>query len=68
MSDWIEWNGGEWGECPISPETAIVVKFRGGASYLEEGTYKTRAASWVWSHDGGEGDIIAYRVIGAAHD
>ena len=63
---WIEWKGGE---CPVDPDLRVQVRFRDG-----EKSSANRTAGWWhgagydapetsnWIHDGGEADIIAYRV------
>lgn len=57
---WIEWKGGE---CPVSNETIVDVRFRDG----ERGA-RVAADAWRWEHYGegreyADGDIIAYRVV-----
>jgi hypothetical protein len=52
---WIEWHGGE---CPVSAETDVEVRFRkGGASVM------AWAKAWDWAHTETGGGIIAYRVV-----
>lgn len=53
MSD-IEWNGGD---CPVWPLTTVFVTFRNGS------TSQKAAKNYFWSHNGGGGDIVSYRVI-----
>lgn len=57
---WIDWAGGE---CPVSPNTWVEVKFREGGR-----TWDGEAWTWIWLHDGRGGrdpdyDIVAYRVV-----
>lgn len=58
-TDWIEWNGGE---CLVGDKEKVRILFRdekisespedgGNAGYLQ------------WWHDGGPGDIVAYRLV-----
>jgi|GEM_PF-725799 len=58
--EWIEWGGGE---CPVSGETGVSVKFRNGETsedYHPAGIHR-------WHHDSrsfyASADIIAYRII-----
>jgi len=48
------WNGGD---CPVHPET--VVKYW----TLEGGPLEQRGEVLAWRHNGGSGDIIAFRVV-----
>lgn len=55
MSEWIEWKGGE---CPVSDGVLVEIRYRDGeidAPWL--GQY------YRWTHGGGAGDIISYRII-----
>jgi hypothetical protein len=62
MSDWIEWNGGE---CPVDDGTMVYVMFKSD----DEGSINPEAAHlFRWSHGGGFGDIIAYRLAEPAAD
>jgi hypothetical protein len=69
--DWIEWNGGE---CPVDPEASVCARYRPMAGHVREeaqgfggGDMNRRipAAGLRWDHNGGWGDIIAYRVVSA---
>ncbi|MBE5254543.1 hypothetical protein [Mixta mediterraneensis] len=51
---WIEWKGGE---CPVSPESVVDVRWRAGGKMTVE------AGGRSWAHAGMFCDIIAYRVI-----
>ena len=53
---WIPWNGGE---CPLSEDTHLEIKFRDGD--VDECIGGTALR---WDHKGLRGDIVAYRVIG----
>ena len=53
--EWIEWSGGE---CPVSGETLVEVVLRNGEDEKEQ------AGECFWRHGLGDGDIIAYRVVG----
>lgn len=70
-SDWIEWAGGE---CPVTRDTRVEVKYRDGL------TNEGPGGSWLageladhgdwWKHEGSlfsghDCDIIAYRVVRA---
>lgn len=56
MSEWIEWKGGE---CPVPWGVRVEVTFR------DDTRCGRRAPGWNWTHDGGQDDIVAYRVIDA---
>lgn len=56
MSEWIEWSGGQR---PVQSGTIVSVRHRSGMFYTEVvGTKYSES----WSHLGGDGDIVAYRV------
>lgn len=55
--DWIEWKGGE---CPVAPDTLVVVRYRDGS---KSDIGPQTALHWRWQHTGGTGDIIAYKVV-----
>lgn len=55
MSEWIEWEGGE---CPVSGDTEVDVRFRTGST--DSGN---RASSWAWDRWDESADIVAYRVV-----
>ena len=57
---WIKWSGGE---CPVSPDTEVVVKLRSGA-YGKAGPAKR----FYWYHDGEHGDIVEYCVAAEQPD
>ena len=57
---WIDWDGG--GPCPVADGTTVEVKFRDNET---RGPYKN-AQQGRWGHDGGGGDIVAYRVLRSA--
>lgn len=48
---WIPWEGGD---CPVKPEAWVEVKWRSSEDI---------GVVFSWSHQGGFGDIIAYRVV-----
>lgn len=54
---WIAWGGGE---CPVDGEVAVEIKFRNGAA---GGVTQQRAITYRWTDEGGDWDIIAYRVV-----
>lgn len=54
---WIEWNGGG---CPVDGITIVDVMLRDGTVCEGEDADKDKE-EWIWSHDCGECDIIAYR-------
>lgn len=51
---WIEWGGGAM---PESLTSCVEVILRDGA------TIEGRIINFCWHHDGGDGDIVKYRVI-----
>ena len=53
---WIEWGGGE---CPVDSDAIVEVKYRHPSSHQFN---NDRAGDFTWSHDGIDGDIIAYRL------
>lgn len=53
---WIEWHGGD---CPVDSDAIVEVKFRKPNPYQFN---NDRAGDFNWSHDGFDGDIIAYRL------
>lgn len=53
---WIEWHGGE---CPVDSDAIVEVKYRKPNPYQFN---NDRAGDFTWSHDGFDGDIIAYRL------
>lgn len=52
---WTDWRGGE---CPVSPKTVVIVRYRKGK---EEAP--CQAGHYRWHHHDGSVDIIAYRVV-----
>lgn len=55
--DWIKWEGGD---CPVDPETKVVVRSR--ASWYRTGSCM-EAGHFDWDHIGSETDIVAYKVV-----
>ena len=53
---WIQWAGGE---CPVDSDAIVEVKYRKPNQYQFN---NDRAGDFTWSHDGFDGDIIAYRL------
>ena len=53
---WIKWTGGD---CPVDSEAIVEVKYRNPNRYRYS---NDRAGDFDWSHDGIDGDIIAYRL------
>ena len=53
---WILWQGGE---CPVDSDAIVEVKYRKPNPYQFN---NDRAGDFTWSHDGFDGDIIAYRL------
>lgn len=53
---WIQWAGGE---CPVDSDAIVEVKYRNPNRYRYS---NDRAGDFDWSHDGIDGDIIAYRL------
>lgn len=56
-NEWIAWSGGE---CPVAPGDLVERKYRYAPEY---GRSAAPAAEWRWEHNGGEFDIIAYRIV-----
>lgn len=67
MNDWIKWNGGE---CPIPQGYTgrVETRFRGfeDDEVLSDTMPADRARELRWSHTGGIGDTLAYRLLDAA--
>jgi len=55
MSEWIQWHGGE---CPVARDASLSIRFRDGCEMPGAGDDSLR-----WSHSGGNGDIVAYRIV-----
>lgn len=53
---WIQWAGGD---CPVDSDAIVEVRYRKPNPYQFN---NDRAGDFNWSHDGFDGDIIAYRV------
>lgn len=53
---WIQWAGGD---CPVDSDAIVEVKYRNPNRYRYS---NDRAGDFDWSHDGIDGDIIAYRM------
>lgn len=53
---WIKWEGGD---CPVSPETLVRVRFRNGTETLAP----SQAGPFWWGKDYADYDIVAYRVL-----
>lgn len=56
---WVEWKGGD---CPVPDDAMVTVELRDG-SIIGLPDDMRPAWSYYWSHNGGGGDIIAYKVI-----
>lgn len=54
---WISWPGGE---CPVDSDAIVEVKYRKPNPHQFN---NDRAGDFAWSHDGFDGDIIAYRLV-----
>jgi hypothetical protein len=59
--DWISW----YGQCPtgpvgVLPDHLVAVKLRDGSIPPSAAVEKKW---WGWTHTGGPGDIMAYRVV-----
>ena len=52
---WIKWDGGE---CPVSPDTRVKVKFRCGVPESED-----RAGDYFWNHAGDGLDTVGYCTV-----
>lgn len=53
---WIQWAGGK---CPVDSDAIVEVKYRKPSPLHFN---NDRAGDFSWSHDGIDGDIIAYRL------
>lgn len=53
---WTEWHGGD---CPVDSDAIVEVKYRNPSRNKYN---NDRAGDFTWSHDGSNGDIIAYRM------
>jgi len=56
MSEWIKFNGGKR---PVPASQAVIVRFRCDPST----SGPNRANRWIWRHNQGDYDIIAYRIV-----
>ncbi len=64
MSDWIEWKGGE---CPVPDGVTYDVRFRADEDdSTDTEVIRFDADGLRWTHTGGLGDIVAYRLLGIA--
>lgn len=59
MNHWHNWQGGD---CPLPEGFEVEVLIRGGTKY------KDHSVNFVWHHDSGYNNIIAFRVIGLMED
>lgn len=57
---WVEWNGGE---CPVRKGALVDVWHRDGNVFRDVVVGPSGVFAEDWSHDGHDGDIIAYRVV-----
>jgi hypothetical protein len=57
---WIEWDGGE---CPVEPRHGIQIQCRNETRAQAEASFIEAGVFYDWSHRGGTGDIIAYRIV-----
>ena len=63
MTPWIDWKGGE---CPVPPETMVIVRCRADPDGFDFDRYRNfRAGDLLWRHfaSAPSSDIIAYRVV-----
>lgn len=58
LDGWTPWAGGE---CPVDSKSWVEVKLRSGSAWIDKEAQM--GADWLWDHDGGPDDIIAYRVV-----
>ena len=60
--EWIEWgpNSAGYPECPVPAGTDCEVRFRGCSDGRDD-----TPEDWIWTVDGLDGDIIAYRTFPA---
>lgn len=67
MSGWIEWTGG--GDCPVpkNGRPCVEIRYRGDNGAINSEQIPAHHAHDLrWEHNGGLGDILAYRIVGAA--
>jgi hypothetical protein len=62
MRPLIAWTGGE---CPVHPDTIVIVTYRGPANEAKgiRIGWPIRAGRLDWSHDGSDDDIVMYSLI-----
>ena len=65
-NNWIYWDGGENGECPVEPYTLVSVIFVRDEYSDPNGpipmdSAKAERFDWHWTND--DGDIIYYKVL-----
>lgn len=58
VGKWYDWHGGE---CPLGPDTKVVMKLRDGRDF---GPYYVSAVTWQHGYGSGGGDIIRFKVVG----
>lgn len=56
---WIPWSGGD---CPVSPETKVIIRLRDGRESSR--LYPFTVWRWNWLDICPNDDIIAYKVVG----
>jgi hypothetical protein len=59
--NWTRWDGGE---CPVDPETTVIVRYRAdGADFDFDSFRQFKASQVLWGHyrTAPETDIVAYR-------
>ena len=61
-NDWIDWHGGD---CPVDPETVVNVWMRDEEN-IDAKNIELPPREWTWNHMDDDGDIIKYRIVGAA--
>lgn len=60
MSEWIAWNGGKR---PVDRDCRVDIKYREDDTSCNCTPSGLTAKNYAWLHDGGDDDIIAYRIL-----
>lgn len=62
---WVAWNGGE---CPVAPDTLVLIRTREGRSAFEDDPTPARTLRWehpveAYGQTHSECDVVAYKVV-----
>ena len=58
--EWIEWGGGD---CPVLGTKYVQIMLRYERDNRACGSVRFTAGPLLWRHDGGQSDIVAYKVV-----